>query len=82
MLKRNVLMISIFLGLVFFTCVFFFRTYIDYSRIIYQRDAAITFSHIVEVAVAVFHVVAKDMVATSVLIPPLHTVDDVDIFAV
>lgn len=56
--------------------------YIDYARFVDQRDAVFTLRDVIEIAVTVFHVVAKDVVAWFVVILAPHGMDYVDVFAI
>ena len=56
--------------------------HIEHSRIVDQRDAVFTFRDVIEIAVAVFHVVAKDVVAWLIVVLAPHGMDHVNVFAI
>ena len=56
--------------------------YIEHRWVVDHRNAPIDFFDVVKVAVAVLHVVAKDMVAIDVVFAPFETMYYIDIFVV
>ena len=68
--------------LVFICAAVLIRTYVEYCRVVDYRNAAVDFFDVIKIAVAVFHVIAENVVTIDIVFAPFETVHDIHIFVV